>query len=370
MQIFHQTTVLAGRVDEIGPLYTRLLATDPSGPNAGDLLLTAEVYRDLEDGRPAFPIYRSSDGGSTWQLIAQVRDDALLLGHRHQPVLYELPEPFAGLPAGAILLAGNAIPRDMSSTHLVLYSSTDGGVSWVYRSTIDAGGPAVCDSSAEATTTSVWEPDLLLVEGTLLCYFADERRKPEGMHQSISLRTTTDLQEWSEPTLVKGVPDSVSRPGMFVSTGRMPNGGYGAVMEVVGEPGVPVRWVTSADGIDWGPTDDLGARLVSERGVALTATPNVYWRSEPSGAISVIATGRTAIHPSGELVNIALLNGDGGRGVWHEIDLPTAADRVMGGDDSGYSQSLAWNRDGDLVHATTLRNSRGSNDVVVTVARY
>jgi len=370
VQLLQQTIVLAGLVDETGPLYTRLLATDPAGPNAGALLLTAEVYRDLDDGRPAFPIYRSEDGGLSWQLIAQVRDDALLLGHRHQPVLYELPEPFAGLPAGAILLAGNAIPRDMSSTHLVLYSSTDGGESWLYRSTIDAGGPAVCDSSAGATTTSVWEPDLLLVDGALLCFYADERRKSEGMHQSISLRTTTDLQEWSEPTLVKGVPDAVSRPGMFVSTGRMPGVGYGAVMEVVGEQSVPVRWVTSEDGVDWGATGDLGVQLVSERGVALTATPNVYWRREPSGTVTVIATGRTALDPAGTPVNIALVNRDGGRGAWHEIDLPTAAERVMGGDDSGYSQSLAWNAAGDLVHATTVRNDRGSNDIVVTVAGY
>jgi hypothetical protein len=273
INVLHQETILHGGVGENGPLYTRLLATNPRGPNAGALLLTAEVYRDLEDGRPAFPIYRSLDGGRSWACIAQLRDDQLQHGHRHQPVIYELSEPFAGLRAGALLLAGNAIPRDMSSTQLVLYSSEDGGWSWTYRSSIDAGGPAIYDPSPQSTTTAVWEPELLLLDGRLVCFFADEREKHAGMLQAISMRFSTDLTTWTERVVVKGVADRQTRPGMFVSTGRMPDGWYRAVVEVVGPPEVPIHWLTSPDGLDWGAADDLGQRLTSAAGCPSSVHP-------------------------------------------------------------------------------------------------
>jgi hypothetical protein len=361
------TTVLAGTAGETGPLYTRLLATDPAGRHRGALFLTAEIYRPVDDDRPAFPIWRSTDGGLSWSLISQVIDTEFGVGHRHQPTLYELPEEFAGLTRGTLLLAGNAIPDDLSSTRLVVYSSDDGGETWVYRSSVDAGGPAICDSAPDATTTSVWEPDLLLVDGVLTCFFADERWKDRGMHQVIAKRSTTDLRIWGEAELVKGVDDRVSRPGMFVTTGRMPGGAFGAVMEIVGEPGVPVSWLTSSDGSDWGAPSDLGRRLNDQSGLTLTATPNVHWRQTSTGSITIIATGLTGMR-SESPVNAALVNFDAGRGEWYELALPTPKAPRTEHDDSGYSQSVLWNSRGQLVQATTVRNLSGSNDIVVTVA--
>ena len=102
-------------------------------------------------------------------------------------------------------------------------------------------------------------------------------------------------------------------------------------------------------------------------GHALVGTPNVHWRLEPTGEVTVVATGRLAIDEDGTFHNVALMNSDGGRGDWFDLPLPTPAVRSMVDDSSGYSQSLLWNACGELVHATTLRNQHGSNDIVVTV---
>jgi hypothetical protein len=362
------TTVLAGQPGESGPLYTRLLATAPDGPHAGALLLTAEVYRDVGTTGPVFPVYRSVDGGHTWDLIGTVADSAYGVGNRYQPMLYELPTAFAGLDAGTLLLAGSSIPADMSSTRLVVYASTDGGASWTFLCDVDQGGPAEYDWRDTAETTAVWEPCLDLVDDQLVCYYADERYKADRMLQVLVHRTTRDLRRWSDPVLDFGVPDRRTRPGMFVSTGRMPDGLYRAVIEIVGPREVPIHLAVSRDGIDWGAPADIGTRLVAEDGTALSGTPNIHWRTNPDGRTVVVATGRHTVDADGTETNKALVNLDGCAGPWHSFDLPTPAVRRIDDDASGYSQSLLWNTSGRLVQATTVRNDRGSHDIVVTVA--
>ena len=44
-----------------------------------------------------------------------------------QPFLYELSQPFGKYQPGTILLSGNRIPGDFSSTNIQLYASTDKG---------------------------------------------------------------------------------------------------------------------------------------------------------------------------------------------------------------------------------------------------
>lgn len=360
------TVVLRGQPGETGPLYTRLLATDPAGPHGGVLLLTAEVYRDVGSRGPVFPIFRSVDGRD-WELVAEVADTAYGVGNRYQPVLYELPAPFAGLPAGTILLAGSSIPADMSSTTLVVYSSADGGHTWEYRSTVDAGGPAQYDPAPTATTTAVWEPCLELIGDRLVCFYADERRKSDGMLQVIVHRSTVDLVSWSAPQLDFGVADRFTRPGMFVMTGRMPDGVHRGVLEIVGPREVPIRLVESPDGLDWGAPDEMGELLVASDGTMLSGTPNIHWRQEQDGSVTVVATGRHSIDADGRETNRALVNLHGGSGPWHSFELPVAAERRLDADSSGYSQSLLWNAAGALVQATTVRNEVDSHDIVVAV---
>ncbi|UFU06659.1 sialidase family protein [Ruania halotolerans] len=361
------TTVHRGAVGEMGSLYTRLLVTDADGPNAGAILLTWELRLGVaDDGGPSFPIWRSLDGGHSWATLSEVPDLRYGYGNRYQPMLYELPADIAHLRRGDLLLAGNAIPADGSSTHLVLYSSSDGGRTWAYESTVDSGGPAIYSPRSDAATTAVWEPDLHLIEGVLHCFFADEREKDRGMLQVIARRSSTDLRTWSEKDLISGVGDRFHRPGMFVGTGEMPDGVHRAVIEVVGPAEVPVHLLTSRDGTDWGDPAAVGLPLRAEDGVAISGTPTIAWRERADGAVEMIATGRHSLR-DGVAGNRALRSLDLGA-TWTSFELPTPAERLLTGDGSGYSQSVRWNADGDLVHATTVRSATGSHDVVVSVA--
>lgn len=367
-----EPTVLVhqGVVGEGPALYTRLLVGDPAGRNAGRLLLTWERRLGVSDpGGPTFPILCSTDAGRTWAEIASVADAAHGVGNRYQPVLFELPGAFGHLDAGDLLLAGNAIPADGSFTSLVVYSSRDGGASWTFESVVDTGGPAVYDWTSDAGTTAIWEPELRLVGGELHCYFADERRKGDGMLQTIVRRRTTDLRGWRDAELVCGIGNRYQRPGMFVSTGPLPAPGGGtrhlAVIEVVGPRDVPIHLLESADGVDWGDPAALGRLLVAQDGVSLSGTPNLSWHDTPSGPV-IIATGRHSLR-DGREGNRALVSTDLGV-TWDSFELPTPADRRIVGDGSGYSQSVRWVGGDVLVQATTLRNGSGSHDVVVTRA--
>ena len=361
-------TLHSGLSGEAGPLYTRLLATAPDGPNHGNIFLTAEVYRNVGSHGPVFPIWKSSDNGQNWVRIADVADVRFGFGNRYQPMLYELPRGIGNYPRGTLLLAGNAIPADLSSTHLVLYASVNAGIDWEFLSDIDAGGPAVYDPAANATTTAVWEPNLCLVGDGLVCFYADERYKDQKMLQTLVHRVTRDLTTWSEAELDFGVVDRSSRPGMFVTTGELPDGSYRAAFEVVGPPLVPVHFTSSNDGVRWGKSSNLGSPLISDSGTRLSGSPNISWRLSNDGQIEFLVTGRISIEPDGTVSNNALFSANAGHGEWKTIALPLQVPREINNDNSGYSQSLIWAPDGSLVQATTVRNYSGSHDIVVARA--
>lgn len=134
-------------------LYARTAELTHAG---GALLATWENYSP-EPPLVYFPVYRSDDHGLTWAHVSNVTDQANGWGLRYQPFLYELPGDFAGYAAGTVLLAGNSIPADLSSTQIDLYASTDGGYSWEFVSHVAAGGEAEPDNGL----TPVWEPFIL-----------------------------------------------------------------------------------------------------------------------------------------------------------------------------------------------------------------
>lgn len=352
-----------------GPVaaYTRLLATAPDGPHGGAIFLTAELRQDGGPDGVVFPVYRSVDGGGSWQEVAEVADERGE-GNRYQPVLFELPSEWAGLPAGTLLLAGNAIPHGLGSTRIAIQVSEDSGLSWRHLCDVDRGGPAEYDPEPSSTTSAVWEPSLDLIGDELVCYYADERRKEDGMLQVIVHRAARAPEEWSEPVLDMGVADRFTRPGMFVASGRMPDGLRRGVLEIVGPPRIPVHLATSADGLDWGDPSELGELLEATDGTTLAGTPNICWRVDERGRTLVIVTGRVALDSEGRVVNRGLVNHDGGRGAWQSFELPTGAVRTLSDDESGYSQSVVWNAEGRLVHATTVHAEGGGLDLVVTVA--
>jgi len=81
-----------------------------------------------EDGA-YFPIYQSNDYGRSWDPLSKAyfTHGNFSGGAMLQPFLYEMAQPFGDYPAGTLLLTGNAIPADSSSTNIQLYSSFDKG---------------------------------------------------------------------------------------------------------------------------------------------------------------------------------------------------------------------------------------------------
>lgn len=124
-------------------------------PN-GDLLATWENYSP-EPPIVYFPIYRSTDLGKSWSKFSTVQDTANGVGLRYQPFLYYLDEKVGSFGPGTLLLAGNSIPTDLSSTQIDLYASHDSGKTWKFVSHIASGGEAIPDNGL----TPVWEPFLL-----------------------------------------------------------------------------------------------------------------------------------------------------------------------------------------------------------------
>lgn len=134
-------------------LYARTVELDFSD---NTLLATWENYSP-EPPPVYFPIYRSTDHGTSWTHISNVTDQVNGWGLRYQPFLYELPEDFAGFEKGTVLLAGNSIPTDLSLTQIDLYASKDRGETWEFVSHVAAGGEALPDNGL----TPVWEPFIM-----------------------------------------------------------------------------------------------------------------------------------------------------------------------------------------------------------------
>jgi hypothetical protein len=147
--------------DSAGTTYAKIICLKHNGSSNGTLLVTYDQLVWV-NGVQVYPIYKSTDSGATWTHVTDVvpSNDFSTLIKTSQPFLYEVPQACGNLAAGTILLAGNIMPSDKSSTRIVIYKSTNQGSTWSLLSTVDTGGPAVYDPSTTSTTTAVWEPSL------------------------------------------------------------------------------------------------------------------------------------------------------------------------------------------------------------------
>jgi len=263
----------------------------------------------VPDDEPYFPVYRSTDGGQSWEPFSAICDTENGWGLRYQPVLFELPEAVGSWDAGTVLAAGNAIPEDRSQTKLDVYASTDGGRSWSSVSTVASGGRAV----PQAGESPVWEPEFALdADRELVCYFADERHGDEDYAQLVGHRRSLDGgKTWEDEVIDAAVPNGDDRPGMPVVT-RLPDGRYVLAFEVVGpthDGGIFVK--TSPDGLDWGDPEDLGSPVETAEGHQLTNGPYVTWTptatvshdgadSPDDSAGAVVVSGKTLRDTEGE----------------------------------------------------------------------
>ncbi|KAL2147770.1 hypothetical protein VTI28DRAFT_5542 [Corynascus sepedonium] len=259
----------------------------------GTLLATWENYSP-EPPPVYFPIYRSTDGGYSWDEISRVQDTANGLGLRYQPFLYILDEPFAGFPKDTVLLAGSSIPTDLSSTQIDLYASTDGGETWEFVSHIAAGGVAIPNNDQ----TPVWEPFLMRNGDTLICYYSDQRQNTT-YGQKMVHQTTTDLRTWGPVVDDVTSPVYEERPGM-PTVAKLPNGKYIMTYEHGGSPVLsgyqfPVHYKVVSDPETFGAA--TGVPLETTDGYIPTGSPYVVWSSVGGDNGTIIASA----HSSGDI---------------------------------------------------------------------
>jgi hypothetical protein len=361
-----------------GTTYAKIAVLKNSGSANGTQLVTFDKLV-LVGGVQQYPIYRSTDNGASWTNIANISPSANFptLTRTAQPFLYELPQATGGLPAGTLLLAGMIMPTDRSSSRLVLYKSVDQGVTWSFQSTIDTGGPAVYDPSPTSTTTTVWEPSLIVDgNGGLTAYFSDERQKANGVLQAVSYRRSTDGGlTWGSLANVSAPTNQSDRPGMITVT-KLPNGSYLATFEVVNRPSTsnntaPVYYKTSTDGLAWSPSTSIGTQVKLANGLGIGSSPYVTWvdAGGPQGMVVIAAkwslTSGNAIDRGENL----FVNYNLGEGPWERLPMPVTYDSTdsEGGTFSGFAQGLATSADArTLYQATNVENaSTGYNDIRV-----
>ncbi|GAA3315963.1 RICIN domain-containing protein [Arthrobacter ramosus] len=352
-----------------GTTYAKNVVLKHSGSANGTQLVTFDQLVLNNSNQQVYPIYRSTDNGTSWSHITDVvpNNNFPLLNRTAQPFLFEVPQQTGNLPAGTLLLAGMIMPQDRSSTQLVVYKSSDQGSTWSYLSTIDTGGPAVYDPSPTSTTTAVWEPSLAVDgQGGLVAYFSDERQKASGVLQAVAYHRSTDGgATWGPEANVSAPPNQSDRPGMITVT-KLPDGRYLATFEVVNRPSqtqntAPVYYKTSSDGLNWSPTTSIGTQIALANGRGVGSSPNVKWvpTGGPKGMVVVAA--KWALNATGATdggqdfyVNYNL-----GDGPWERLPMAVTYDSTdsEGGTFSGFAQSIDYSVDGrTLYQATNVEN--------------
>lgn len=357
-----------------GATYARILCLKNSGSSNGTLLCTYDQLKDvkvtMDDGttvsKQVYPIYKSTDNGESWKLIANVYDKEYGLLKTSQPCLYELPQQVGDLKAGTLLLAGNIFDNNpYTQSRIVIYKSTDGGYTWSFLSEVDHGGACIYDPTPTSITTTVWEPFLgLSKDGKLVCYYSDERQKGDGVLQAVSLKTSSDGVNWSSLSNVAAITNKSDRPGMITVT-ALPNGKYMATYEVVNRPSQSrnnaiVYCKFSDDGVTW-DANSLGTKITLADGRGIGSSPYVKWidAGGPNGMVVISAKWGTDSNGNISGGQNFYINYNLGKGSWERLPMAVTYDYndLVGGFFSGFSQSFDVSPDNTtLYQATNVEN--------------
>ncbi|PSN75547.1 hypothetical protein BS50DRAFT_568174 [Corynespora cassiicola Philippines] len=253
-----------------GTIYARTIQL-PDGSH----LLSWEDYSP-EPPLMAFPIYRSQDGGATWTNFSQVHDQVNGWGMRYQPNFFVLEEDLGDYPAGTVIIGGMSVKRDLSEAWLDIYTSSDNGASWDFAShAVYAPGPETVTNGNDA----VWEPFFLMHEGTLVCYYSDQR--DENYAQKLAHITTTNLKDWSEPTNDVTYPTYEYRPGMTTVAHIKSTGNYIMTYELCGTSGggCPSYFKVASSPYEFDAVK--GTLIVADTGENPGSAPYVIWTEHP-----------------------------------------------------------------------------------------
>jgi hypothetical protein len=255
-------------------LYPRVvrIAHDPTPSLNGTIVASVTSF---PGGRGEQQIFSSSDNGVSFARVGTISDpdfaNGLCCG-----TLYELPAQVGTLRAGTLLwsgsVGGDAAGRPMQ---VKIYRSTDRGATWSYLSNC-------ATATVNRSAGGLWEPEFTIAtNGSLVCFYSDET--VPGFSQLIHQVTSTDGISWTAPvrTIASGV--QADRPGMIVVR-KLPSGRYFMTLELCGPAACTVFYKTSANGVDWGPSSNVGARVETADGKWFLHTPTNAWAAVPGTA--------------------------------------------------------------------------------------
>ncbi|SEL75223.1 BNR repeat-like domain-containing protein [Pseudoxanthomonas sp. GM95] len=357
--------------------YPRVIRLQHAGADNGTLLATF-AHNGVPGEKGSLPIYRSSDDGKTWSSapIGVVRDTV----HGwdiEAPALFELPVAQGELPAGTLFASGTAWNRrDFRQQAMEVFISRDGGRNWSYRSS--------CASEALQVNNEghgIWEPYFAITaDGSLNCFFSDERTSAEGMGQVIAhVRSTDGGATWGPQINDIGIRDGVARPGMPTVI-RLPDGRYAMTFENCkanqdSNHVCTVYLKTSPDGQDWSPMADLGTPIATADGKRLLHTPGIAWTPYGGRDGTLVASGQRVVSgPEGAVTiepasgRTLMINRTLGKGPWTMIDAPFLIAPTGGYSRDeiacpGYSSPLLASDGGDLLMLAGTANALGKCDI-------
>jgi len=333
--------------------YPRIIELQHSGNDNGTLLVTMEecTKTSLTHG---YPIFRSRDGGRTWEYVTKVQEDTEL-PPRWQVHLFELPRQLGAMPAGTILLAACSINNSIPKSALRVYRSYDAGETWELCSTVVTGGASLGTSHL---STGVWEPFLMMLDdGRLVCYYSDST-DAVNHSQELSYRLSSDGVNWGPTVKICSFPNQADRPGMSVIA-RLKDGRYMMVYEYMRENSamgnLPVSFKYSNDGLDWGDPADLGRQIRSSRNASLHSGPYIAYIPSVGGRGRIIVRGtyQSPAAPAG--VGAYLFYNDNyGEGAWEERANPTPYSTATVHGQHGYSSGMCLSADGKALHLVCM----------------
>ncbi|ORX39590.1 Sialidase [Kockovaella imperatae] len=254
-------------------------------------ILATTAYRGPQP--PYFPIFRSDDGGASWEHVSDLRDQVEGVGFTAQPAITHLTFPLGGYPEGTILAGGNIF--GLNFTRIDLYASTDGARTWEFVSHVAEGGRANTTNGA----TPVWEPKFLPWNNSVIAYYSDQRNPEHG--QQLSHQVSYDLKTWGPVVTDVALEPYDARPGMtniahvqsvnkWILVHETPIGNsssYGV--------NYPVHYKLADTPVDFGPSPDIP--LVVNNKTAPNASPYVVWSKDggPLGTIIVSDADNTGV---------------------------------------------------------------------------
>ncbi len=301
-------------------LYPRLIRIAHGSPSANGHLLASTTGR----------VFESSDEGKTFHLLSQPVPQP---GSKERccATLFELPIDVGALKAGTLLYSASTYTGSVPS--IEVYSSTDGGRTWVFHSVVKRAGDE---------KHGLWEPQFAVTQTGALAVFWSDETDP-CCSQKLAQARSTDGRTWTAEQDTVRTAVSSDRPGM-VTLAQLPSGTWFMTYEVCGHFNCGVFVRTSRDGWNYGDPASLGDLIRTAAGEYFAHAPQVAWIPTDGGSLLVVgqmlyrSDGTVDPQQNGRVLfrNIAPEN----HGTWTVMSAPIDVPRAFDNYCPNYSSAL------------------------------